>query len=59
MANCLSHINLDCMVGKKCKEFLGQVEDFKDAIGYNLFLFLFLGLFYFSILGHSPYCHSS
>ena len=49
MANCLSHINLDCMVGKKCKEFLGQVEDFKDAIGSNLFLFLFLGLLYYSI----------
>lgn len=32
MANCLSYSDLDCMVRKKCKGFLGKVEDFKDSV---------------------------
>ena len=40
--------NLDNLVRKKWRNFLEQVEDFRDDMGSNLFLFLLLGLCYFS-----------
>ena len=46
MANCLSYVDLDSVVAKKCKNFLEQVEDFGDDVGPNSFLFLLLGLHY-------------
>ena len=49
MANCLSYSDLDCMVRKKCKGFLGKVEDFKDSVESNSFLFLFLCFMYHSL----------
>lgn len=33
MENCLSYIDLDWVVEKRNKEFLGQLENFKDAMG--------------------------
>ena len=59
MTNRLSFTNLNCVVGKKCKGFLRQVEYFRDAMRPTLFLFLFLGFFYESIQWHSSQCHST
>lgn len=47
MKNHLSHTNLDGMMGKKGKDFLGQVKDLRDIMRHNLFLFLVLGLYYY------------
>ena len=47
----MSHGDLDCVVGKICGDFLflRKVEDFRRILGFNSFLFPFLGLLHNSL----------
>ena len=52
-SNHMSYVDLDGMEWKKCKNLWGQVENFRDDMGSNQFMFLLLGLYYNNFQGHS------
>ena len=41
ITNCFSYANFDGMVGKKCKDLWGQVEDLKDDMRHYISIPLF------------------